>query len=77
MNVNEMGGNVNRIRRKINAYKVLAINVNGRGRLEDLDVDGSVPVKQILKKYEKGMSIGRVCLRTWTIGGLQLVVTIN
>lgn len=72
-----MGGNVNRIGRKINAYKVLAINVNGRGRLEDLDIDGSIIVKQILKKYEKGMSNGRVCLRTGAIGGLQLVVRIN
>ena len=55
-----MGGNVNRIGRKINAYKVLATNVNGRGRLEDLDVDGSVIVKQILKKHEKGVSIESV-----------------
>jgi hypothetical protein len=48
-----VGANVNRIGWKINSYKVLVINVNGRGCLEDLDVDGSVIVKQILKKHEK------------------------
>jgi hypothetical protein len=42
-----MGSNINRIGKKI--------IVNGRGRLEDPDLDGSIIVKLILKKYENGM----------------------
>ena len=42
-----MGGIVNRLVTMIIAYKVLAINMNGRGRLEDLDVDVSIIVKHL------------------------------
>jgi hypothetical protein len=44
--------------------------VKERGRLEDLDIDGSIIVNEILKIYEEGVSTGSVCLRTGAIGVL-------
>jgi hypothetical protein len=45
-------------------------NLKGRNHLEDLDVDGSIVLKRILKKYDEVMWTGFIWLRIGISGGL-------
>jgi hypothetical protein len=41
--------------RRKNAYKILVLNMMGRDCMGDLDGDGRIILKWILKKWEKGV----------------------
>jgi hypothetical protein len=45
-------------------------NLRERDHLEDLDGDGCVILKWILKKWDVGAWTGSSWLRIWTVGGL-------
>jgi hypothetical protein len=62
-----MGG-VYSMNEMINSLKTLSYGLEGRERMEDLDVDGEIIYKQILERYGGRVWTGLILLRIWIIG---------